>query len=240
MFKKFLRILGIAASIPGMIIGIEWSILGVANEYRDLLSFGLVALVIFIPLCYFCIKKLIQIDNNTVAYVYANSPKDACICVFSGIILGVITYIGLMLSVSEISDLDMSDVPNNIFEQQYNDNAPTINNKYINISAVDLVDEFNENEIGAKEKYSGKTIIVTGTIDDFTSMDLYGENYSYVVLNGSNANLFLPENVQAVFEKKSEFAKLSKYKKGQEITIKGVCEGKTLLNIIINNCSVVE
>ena len=239
MIKKVLCTLGIAISIPGMVLGLIWCISGIPVK-SELIKLGVFFLLVSLPLCFFSIKKLIQIDNNTIAYVYANAPKDSCICVFIGIVLGVMILCVLGFKASEAVNADTTNTYNNSPIQQYNADVYVPDNNYEQLTAVELVDEFKSNEIGANEKYNGKTIIVTGIIDDFTSTELFGENYSYIILNGSNTDFLLSENVQAVFEKKSEFVKLSKYTKGQEITIKGVCEGKSILNIIVNNCSVVE
>ena len=246
MFRKIMCVLGIALSLDAMIFGFYWLGISLVNPlYSGIFVYGVVFLLISLPICYVSIKKLVQIDNNTVAYVYANSPKDATICVFWGIVIGVI-LICLILGYFAVPERNTpTNTLNKVVSQQNSpvnnkNNASTPKQDYESISAVDLINEFNENEIAANEKYNGKTIIVSGKILDFVSTDVLGERYTYVELSGSNSDLWSLENVQALFEKQSEISKLSNYQKGQEITIKGVFLGKSILNLVIDNCSVVE
>lgn len=247
MFRKIMCVLGIALSLDAMIFGFYF--LGVAlftPLYNTVPISGIIILFISIPMCYISVKKLIQIDNNSVSYVYANSPKDATICVFWGIVIGAILLCVILGYFSNYSGtVTQTNTTTNITSQKINldphkNSTYKPKQDYESISAVDLINEFNENEIAANEKYNGKTIIVSGKILDFVSTDVLGERYTYVELSGSNSDLWSLENVQALFEKQSEISKLSNYQKGQEITIKGVFLGKSILNLVIDNCSVVE
>ena len=246
MFRKIMCVLGIALSLDAMIFGFYWLGVSLSNPlYSGIFVYGVVFLLISLPICYVSIKKLVQIDNNTVAYVYANSPKDATICVFWGIVIGAILLCVILGHFAVPERNTPTNTLNKVVSQQNSpvntqNNASTPKQDYKSISAVDLINEFNENEIAANEKYNGKTIIVSGKILDFVSTDVLGERYTYVELSGSNSDLWSLENVQALFEKQSEISKLSNYQKGQEITIKGVFLGKSILNLVIDNCSVVE
>ena len=232
--------------MDAMVFGVYWFGISLLNtSYRGVFVYGVVFLLISLPVCYVSIKKLVQIDNNTVAYVYANSPKDATICVFAGIITGVILICLILGYFSALRESTPTNALNNVVSQQNSpvnnqNNASTPKQDYKSIFAADLINEFNENEIAANEKYNGKTIIVSGKILDFVSTDVLGERYTYVKLDGSNSDVWSLENVQALFEKQSEISKLSNYQKGEEITIKGVFLGKSILNLVIDNCSVVE
>lgn len=88
----------------------------------------------------------------------------------------------------------------------------------LKLSAKKLYSEYDRNEIAADAKYKGKTVIVTGTIDDI-GIDIGGDPY-IVLLGGSG---FL-ESVECVFPE-SKKASLIHLSKGHKITVKGTVEG---------------
>ncbi len=105
---------------------------------------------------------------------------------------------------------------------------------YIEITANDLWNAFDENEINAEQKYNGKTIRVTGIISDINSAETF-----------VNANvLLLVDNsyfgcVQCNFDSKNATV-LADLHKGESVTIEGTCGTLSLYNLMVRSCKVIE
>jgi hypothetical protein len=100
----------------------------------------------------------------------------------------------------------------------------------ISVTATTLYHDYEGNEVAADEKYKGKTLAVSGTVDSI------GKDISdtmYVTL--SSGKQYSITSVQCIFgdEHKSALARLSK---GQKVTVKGRCDGK-FGNVLLRDCS---
>jgi len=102
----------------------------------------------------------------------------------------------------------------------------------IETTAIALYDEFEENQVAAEQKYKGKTIIVSGTIDSIGTDIL---NTPYVSLRSSNEFITA---VQCMFDR-SDSDTLVSLKKDQKIKLSGTSPSK-LLQVIMRNCQVVQ
>lgn len=94
------------------------------------------------------------------------------------------------------------------------------------LSAQQLTNEFATNEVEATKKYVGKVINVNGTVVATTMAD----SVQTVLLQGINDN-------SGVF---CEFVTTQKnsmitIKKGNQLTVKGMCTG-LLLDVVLTNC----
>lgn len=98
----------------------------------------------------------------------------------------------------------------------------------INVSASELVSDYNANEVSADDKYKGKVLAISGTVDSI-GKDIM--DTPYVTLHVDNDLL----GVQCMFDNQYKAA-LSKLHKGQRIRLHGTCKGKTL-NIILADCT---
>lgn len=96
------------------------------------------------------------------------------------------------------------------------------------LSANELYNEYNNNEVAADSKYEGKVVIVTGTIQDI-GKDIMDD--AYIVIGGSG---FL-DGVQCTFTK-GEQSSVARLSKGQQVRVKGEVAGK-MGNVLINKCS---
>lgn len=96
------------------------------------------------------------------------------------------------------------------------------------VTAAQLFADYDANEVAADEKYKGKVLIVTGTIEDI-GKDIV--DTMYVTLKTDNAIM----SVQCKFadEHKSQLANAAE---GQQVTIKGKCDGK-LGNVLLRGCT---
>jgi len=97
------------------------------------------------------------------------------------------------------------------------------------ITAIDLLKEFEKDEIAASEKYVSKIIEVSGTIESFNT----GKNntLSIILKTDSDFSTVICTFLQA--QDREEF------KSGDEITVRGECSG-FLTDVLLNNCSLVK
>lgn len=96
------------------------------------------------------------------------------------------------------------------------------------LSANQLYDEYNSNEVAADSKYKAKVVIVTGTIQSI-GKDMMDN--AYIVIGGDG---FLAA-VQCTFTK-SEQSSVARLSKGQQVRVKGEVAGK-MGNVLVNKCS---
>ena len=105
------------------------------------------------------------------------------------------------------------------------------------ISAPELLKQYTTDEAKADKKYTGKEIIVTGTIKMFgkasTGWEIFLESASY-----SDVLSAITSNIRSVICKFPESAsnKLAQLRSGQAIRVTGTCKG-LMINVNIENCT---
>ncbi len=106
----------------------------------------------------------------------------------------------------------------------------------IKISNEKLMNEFNDNEISANNKYKEKIIQVVGKINKISdSKNLTGDRIIKVEL-GDN----LSEEVDCHFKEK-DMSELSNLKKGQNVIIEGFCGGTYTFGVVhLFDCVVIK
>ncbi len=104
----------------------------------------------------------------------------------------------------------------------------------IQIAATDLISEYRENEIAADLKYKDKLLYVTGVIEDF-SVGLFDQKY----LSLSDDEAFSFRSVHCNISDEN-VGLLVDLEKGQEVVVKGLSDGMTILSISLDDCTVVE
>ncbi|MBT5015923.1 hypothetical protein HN748_02700 [Candidatus Peregrinibacteria bacterium] len=97
------------------------------------------------------------------------------------------------------------------------------------ISARDLYDEYDANEILADELYDGKILEVSGTVSSI-GKDILDD--MYVALKTNN----VIGSVQCMLED-SELTKATSLVEGQSITVRGKNTGK-LMNVLLRGCTI--
>ena len=102
----------------------------------------------------------------------------------------------------------------------------------ITISAGELYQAYDANEVAADTKYMGKILQVSGTVEDI-SKDLY--DTIYVTLSGGD-EWSLGVDCFFADSHTNDAANLSK---GDRVTIKGKCDG-TMMGVGIRGCSLVK
>ena len=106
--------------------------------------------------------------------------------------------------------------------------APTI--KY-RVTAQKLLDEYDANEVAANMKYKGNLIAVTGYVQSINT-DVFTDE-PYVSLAPSQDWTLI--TVDCYFHI-SQQAQLARLKKGERITIVGVCHGELILSVELEEC----
>ena len=100
----------------------------------------------------------------------------------------------------------------------------------VQITAVELLKEFQQNETAASTKYVDKVLVVTGTVTDVQT-DTSGQATVFIQTND------LLSAVTCSFYKDDEGVK--KINTGSTVSIKGVCTGM-LTDVVLNKCSLAE
>lgn len=105
---------------------------------------------------------------------------------------------------------------------------------YIEVSANDLWNAFDENEVAAEQKYNGKKVRVTGIISDINSgSTLTSANVLLRVDNGFIGC------VQCNFNS-TNAKELANLIKGESVTIEGTCGTLSIYNLMISSCEVIK
>ena len=95
----------------------------------------------------------------------------------------------------------------------------------IEISAVDLWDEYCKNEVSADDAYKGKYLKLTGTIEDI-SADMLTDDPCIVLSSGDSLGLY---GIQCFFTDEESRDAIGQLEDGQEITIIGKCTGRNIV-----------
>lgn len=98
------------------------------------------------------------------------------------------------------------------------------------ISSVQLYAQYKANEVEADNKYKGKVLAVTGVVGNI-GKDILDQ--AYVLISSGDALGML--GVQCFFNK-SEEQNFGSLRTGQQVTIKGRCDGK-LGNVFLKDCT---
>ena len=97
-----------------------------------------------------------------------------------------------------------------------------------NVSAAQLFADYKANEIAADEKYKGKTLAVSGTVENI-GKDITDD--MYITLKTSDFIM----SVQAYFPDELK-SRLASMQKGAAVTVKCRCDGK-FGNVLLKGCS---
>lgn len=98
------------------------------------------------------------------------------------------------------------------------------------MTAKQLYKEYDENEINADDNYKDEYIKVSGVIYSI-GVDVMGNNY--ITLKTSNSG-----KVQCFFDDDYALYELNELKKNKKITLTGKVEGKSLMNVLVEDCEI--
>jgi hypothetical protein len=152
---------------------------------------------------------------------------------FIPLIIAFLFFAGLGVTFFSMGGYDylVSDQQDSEKENQEN-NKGSSNKPDLKVGASKLFNAFDNNEGKADDKYKGKTIAVTGEIDN---IDKNTKDQVYVTLKtGKPMN-----SIQCYFDEENQKQAMN-LSKGQEATIKGTCNGKLVTNVALENSRVVK
>ena len=111
--------------------------------------------------------------------------------------------------------------------------APTATPVPIEITAAELMAEYDANEVAADMKYRNKWVVITGEIGSIS--EVLGRKYVSLAEGG----LLPVSRVHCHFENRHA-DQLVELRKGQEVRLRGNVDGYDIGNVTISNCTVVE
>lgn len=107
---------------------------------------------------------------------------------------------------------------------------------YIKVTANELWDDFNANEVAAEQKYKGKTVRITGVISDINSSSTFSSANILIKVDGYGSFLGC---IQCNFNSKNATA-LANLSKGESVTVEGTCGKIATYNLMISGCRIIE
>jgi hypothetical protein len=178
-------------------------------------------------LCRYC-KKEVDFSAKRCSHCHGDLRKwlvrHPILTVFGGLI-GFVIFLMILGSgedtASSIQNTISGSTPNDIQEESV-----------IRISAKQLSEEYDANEVLADSNYKNHIVEINGFVDSIGKDIL---DTPYVTLEGRNTFSV----VQCMFRKQDEAA-LSNLKKDQTIILHGRVSGKLLTNVLIKDCSIVQ
>lgn len=125
-------------------------------------------------------------------------------------------------------DKNVDSVPMNSDKKEVKKEEKKI--EYIKVSAKDLINNYEDNELKADSMYKDKHLEITGTVD---SIDKILGSISVTLGTGKD---FEVTQISCYFDDKYE-ADVAELKKDSEVIITGLCEGKGW-NVDIKDCEI--
>jgi hypothetical protein len=99
------------------------------------------------------------------------------------------------------------------------------------ISSVDLAKAYTDNEVKADNSYKGKLADISGQIEDI------GESMGSTYITLSDGQEVSITAIQCFFDDKAQIEKVSNLKKGDNVTVEGIIDGKSL-NVAVDKCKI--
>ena len=132
---------------------------------------------------------------------------------------------------NQYSYLLRKDRYNSYLKEKYPD-SPYYIDIDIETTPQEICDEYEDNEVSADNKYKGKKVAITGTIERIIKSGFSDD--PIIVFKGT----FI-KDVKFYFSKDSN-NEISNLSKGDKITIVGTCKGMTLVDVVLHKCKILE
>lgn len=132
---------------------------------------------------------------------------------------------------NQYSYLLRKDRYNSYLKEKYPD-SPYYIDIDIETTPQEICGEYEDNEVSADNKYKGKKVAITGTIERIIKSGFSDD--PIIVFKGT----FI-KDVKFYFSKDSN-NEISNLSKGDKITIVGTCKGMTLVDVILHKCKILE
>ncbi len=111
--------------------------------------------------------------------------------------------------------------------------APTATPVPIEITAAEMMADYDANEVAADMKYRNKWVIITGEIGSIS--EVLGRKYVSLAEGG----LLPVSRVHCHFENRHA-DQLVDLRKGQDVSMRGRVDGYDIGNVTVSNCTVAE
>ena len=132
---------------------------------------------------------------------------------------------------NQYSYLLRKDRYNSYLKEKYPD-SPYYIDIDIETTPQEICSEYEDNEVSADNKYKGKKVAITGTIERIIKSGFSDD--PIIVFKGT----FI-KDVKFYFSKDSN-NEISNLSRGDEITIVGTCKGMTLGDVVLHKCKILE
>lgn len=132
---------------------------------------------------------------------------------------------------NQYSYLLRKDRYNSYLKEKYPD-SPYYIDIDIETTPQEICSEYEDNEVSADNKYKGKKVAITGTIERIIKSGFSDD--PIIVFKGT----FI-KDVKFYFSKDSN-NEISNLSKGDKITIVGTCKGMTLVDVVLHKCKILE
>ena len=132
---------------------------------------------------------------------------------------------------NQYSYLLRKDRYNSYLKEKYPD-SPYYIDIDIETTPQEICGEYEDNEVSADNKYKGKKVAITGTIERIIKSGFSDD--PIIVFKGT----FI-KDVKFYFSKDSN-NEISNLSKGDKITIVGTCKGMTLVDVVLHKCKILE
>ena len=132
---------------------------------------------------------------------------------------------------NQYSYLLRKDRYNSYLKEKYPD-SPYYIDIDIETTPQEICGEYEDNEVSADNKYKGKKVAITGTIERIIKSGFSDD--PIIVFKGT----FI-KDVRFYFSKDSN-NEISNLSKGDKITIVGTCKGMTLVDVVLHKCKILE
>ena len=164
-------------------------------------------------------KKLVGEDGK----VYVEKKKGGCLK-FIGTLVLVFIAINFLLSFIKPQGDSNTQIKSENKTEQVKNVEPEIT-----VTATEVIETFEQNELKGKETYTGKLAEISGTVDSV------GESFgqTYITLGNDNDE-FSIISLQCMFSKDNQQG-LSDLNKGDKVTVLGTI-GEQSINIEVKDC----
>lgn len=217
------------------------------------LILGIISLIIgFIPLCgtIALLPAIIGVILGIIDIAKKNKTGENKNQSIAGLIMSAIAVVVIIFWIVVASGVEVETnsnftneyLENKQIEEEQNKNEQVIQQKeeikqeekkdYIEVDYKVLHKEYMDNPIAADAKYRGKKLRLTGEVYNI-DREIMGNTYITFYID------FL-EDVRITF-KMSEESKVAQLRKGQTVTIQGICKGTLLsTSVALNDCEIIE
>ncbi|EKD94436.1 MAG: hypothetical protein ACD_26C00051G0001 [uncultured bacterium] len=146
------------------------------------------------------------------------------------IITGILVLFGLGIISSALGNTDSTNNSNSTnYLPNKNVEANQVVEIPIKITAIELANAYEKNEVKADKDYKGKTLEITGTIKEIGTI----LSQTFIVL--SSGKEFSITDIQCFFDDQAQIDKIAELSKGNQITVQCKVDGKSL-NVGVRNC----